>query len=156
MSNQWKTTTICSCLNVLLGFTLLATYVQAAEYDINVNFDTATLSDFELIESHIAAAPENQVPPQAMRRVIGAATGELEMLVQARIDDYGNLSLDDGMLVTLYDGDILMTRPTFGAEVFLRTVCYPDKDVCFVRATSIRIRTPNFVRQLILPIRGPR
>src|SRR5256712_11860813 len=119
-------------LAVVAFFVLLApatfTLAQAEMYSITVMADETTDGDLALIETFLATATDGDLISQSLRRIIMAAVGEIWMLVDGRTDANGNLTLDDGTVQPLADGDVVGAArkkkgPGGGATVFF--VCSP-------------------------------
>jgi len=72
------------------------TLAQAETYFITVPVDETTDGDLSLIETFTASANDGDLISQSLRRIIMGAVGEIWMLVDARTDANGNLTLDDG------------------------------------------------------------
>ena len=83
------------------------TLAQAETYFITVPVDETTDGDLSLIETFTASANDGDLISQSLRRIIMAAVGEIWMLVDARTDANGNLTLDDGTVQPLGDGDVI-------------------------------------------------
>ena len=91
-------------LSVVFGLSIQA---QASDFKITVDSDDSTNGDLEIIEGAADTAVEGDAVSKSLRRVAMAAVGELTLLLQNRIDDLGNLTLDDGSVVALLDGDTI-------------------------------------------------
>ena|SRR2546426_4956448 len=83
------------------------TLAQAETYFITVAADETTDGDLSLIETFLASANDGDLISQSLRRIIMAAVGEIWMLVDGRTDANGNLTLDDGTVQPLADGDVV-------------------------------------------------
>jgi len=83
------------------------TLAQAEMYSITVMADETTDGDLALIETFLATATDGDLISQSLRRILMAAVGEIWMLVDGRTDGYGNLTLDDGTVQPLGDGDVI-------------------------------------------------
>src|SRR2546427_12308223 len=83
------------------------TLAQAEMYSITVMADETTDGDLALIETFLATATDGDLISQSLRRILMAAVGEIWMLVDGRTDAYGNLTLDDGTVQPLGDGDVI-------------------------------------------------
>src|SRR3989442_13011116 len=83
------------------------TLAQAEMYSITVMADDTTDGDLALIETFLATATDGDPISQSLRRILMAAVGEIWMLVDGRTDGYGNLTLDDGTVQPLGDGDVI-------------------------------------------------
>lgn len=82
-------------------------HAQAAgtTYTITVALDDITKGDLQVLQDSLAAAPEGQEVTKSLRRLMAAASQEISILVNKRIDHTGTLTLDDGSLVQLAEGD---------------------------------------------------
>ena len=96
-------------LGSLMVFALNATVLQAAEYEITVCVDETTAGDLSMVEGFMNSAADGAKVSKSLRRVAMAAVGELGLALKARVDSYGSLTLDDGGVVSLYDGDTVIT-----------------------------------------------
>src|SRR5256885_4683825 len=83
------------------------TLAQAETYFITVPVDETTDGDLSLIETFTASANDGDLISQSLRRTIMGVVGEIWMLVDARTDANGNLTLDDGTVQPLGDGDVI-------------------------------------------------
>ncbi len=95
-------------IGVILGSLMvfaLNTTVQAAEYNITVEVDEITAGDIAMVEDFLNSAAEGATVSRSLRRVVMAAVGEIDLALNARVDSYGSLTLDDGGVVALADGD---------------------------------------------------
>ena len=92
---------------ILCGLMVFAlnTTVQAAEYEITVCTDETTAGDLALLEGFMGNAADGATASKALRRVAMAAVGEVCLALNARVDSYGSLTLDDGGVIALYEGD---------------------------------------------------
>jgi len=86
------------------------TLAQAETYFITVPVDETTDGDLSLIETFTASANDGDLISQSLRRTIMGAVGEIWMLVDARTDANGNLTLDDGTVQPLTDGDVIKAK----------------------------------------------
>ncbi len=98
-----------SLLPVILGILIFAfsPQVQAAEYTITVVVDETTDGDMAMIGSFLGTAEPGTKVSRSLRRLTMGSIGELNLLVQQRVDDLGYLTLDDGSLVSLIKGDTI-------------------------------------------------
>ncbi|MEE9583855.1 MAG: hypothetical protein V3W51_00085 [Candidatus Brocadiales bacterium] len=92
---------------ILCGLMVFAlnTTVQAAEYEITVCTDETTAGDLAMLEGFMGNAADGATASKALRRVAMAAVGEVCLALNARVDSSGGLTLDDGGLIALYEGD---------------------------------------------------
>lgn len=100
-------------INKLLAYALLsgiAGQVVAQEYSIAVPVDETTAADLAVIENFLTNAEDGAPISTTLRRIAMAAVGELSILADNRIDDTGNLTLDDGSIVNLIDEDIVSVK----------------------------------------------
>src|SRR5256884_26904 len=86
------------------------TLAQAETYFITVPVDETTDGDLSLIETFTISANDGDLISQSLRRIIMGAVGEIWMLVDARTDANGNLTLDDGTVQPLRDGDVIKAK----------------------------------------------
>ena len=86
------------------------TLAQAETYFITVPVDETTDGDLSLIETFTASVNDGDLISQSLRRIIMGAVGEIWMLVDARTDANGNLTLDDGTVQPLKDGDVIKAK----------------------------------------------
>jgi hypothetical protein len=86
------------------------TLAQAETYSITVAVDETTDGDLSLIETFLASANNGDLISQSLRQIIMAAVGEIWMLVDGRTDANGNLTLDDGTVQPLRDGDVIKAK----------------------------------------------
>ena len=90
------------------------TLAQAETYFITVAVDETTDGDLSLIETFTASANDGDLISQSLRRIIMGAVGEIWMRVDARTDANGNLTLDDGTVQPLRDGDVIKAKKKKG------------------------------------------
>lgn len=86
------------------------TLAQAETYSITVATDETTDGDLSLIETFLATANDGDLISQSLRRIIMAAAGEIWLLVDGRTDAFGNLTLDDGTVQPLANGDVIAAK----------------------------------------------
>ena len=126
------------------------TLAQAEMYSITVMADDTTDGDLALIETFLATATDGDLISQSLRRILMAAVGEIWVLVDGRTDGYGNLTLDDGTVQPLGDGDVIgaarkkKKKEDGGAEVLF--VCgggKPQPAPCRGRPDAIIVCPPG-------------
>ncbi len=113
-------------IGVILGSLMvfaLNTTVQAAEYDITVCCDETTAGDLAMLEGFMDNAAEGATVSRSLRRVAMAAVGEIGLTLNARVDSSGGLTLDDGGVIALAEGDSVAVggRDCADAEVVAET-----------------------------------
>jgi hypothetical protein len=113
-------------IGVILGCLMvfaLSTTVQAAEYEITVCTDETTAGDLAMLEGFMENAAEDATVSKALRRVAMAAVGEVSLAINTRVDSYGSLTLDDGGVIALAEGDSVAVggRDCTDAEVVTET-----------------------------------
>jgi hypothetical protein len=99
-----------AALVVLFACVALTAQAQT-EYVITVDVDEATASDLELVASYTEGAQDGAAAPKSIRKIANSATGEVATLAESRIDDSGNITLDDGSVAMMIDGDSVKIRP---------------------------------------------
>ncbi len=97
-------------LGSLMIFALNTTVLQAAEYEITVCVDDTTAGDVAMVEDFMNSAADGAKASKSLRRVAMAAVGEIDLALNARVDSYGSLILDDGGLIGLVEGDSVTVR----------------------------------------------
>ena len=97
-----------ACLSLIALLPAEVAYGQST-YEITIDLDDATLADDELFDAALLAAPIGAAP-QNLRKLVAGINGEVQVLLSQRIDENGFLTLDDGTLVALSGGDILMAK----------------------------------------------
>ena len=86
-------------------------YAQGAQHVISVPVDQTTVGDLALISDFFNFAPAAAPVSQSLRRIIMAAVGEMTLATAARIaPDATTLTLDDGSVVLLQQGDTVQAR----------------------------------------------
>jgi hypothetical protein len=87
----------------LLGF--MGQAQAQTNHTISVDVDEATGGDIQLIEDSLANAAEGSQVSRSLRGIIMSALGEVLPAVNARIDEFDILTLDDGSKVALFEED---------------------------------------------------
>ena len=104
---------------VFLILGLCAVAEAQTTHSITVDVDETTAGDLSLIADFMSyAAPGSEVS-KSLRRIVMAAVGEITLATNARIDGVGVLTLDDGSIVALGEGDTIQAKP-----------CTPGDDSC--------------------------
>jgi hypothetical protein len=97
------------CLVAIVSLVAGAGLVEAQTiHEITVILDDATAADQDLLSAAASAAPAGDAG-QAVRKLASGVLLEVRLLVDQRVAD-GVLTLDDGSLVTLTDGDRIRAR----------------------------------------------
>ncbi len=93
--------------SLLLGLILMFFCVnaKAEEYTVALIQDQMTIDDLTLIDNFVKSSQDGDPVPKQLRRLVMAAVGETQILLKTKVDDFGNLTLDDGTSVPLYEGD---------------------------------------------------
>jgi hypothetical protein len=88
----------------------IALPLQAAEYEVCTNTDSATDSDLALLDSILSNSADGDAVPASVRRIVMASVGEFNLAADNKITDDGVLTLDDGSQVYLVAGDKIKER----------------------------------------------
>jgi hypothetical protein len=101
--------TILALLFVCVGLVAFAGRADAQmTHQITVVMDPSTTADDELFKAATIAAPSGEVA-QSLRKLAAGLFIELQLLVQERLDREV-LTLDDGSLVVLREGDTIRAK----------------------------------------------
>lgn len=121
------------------------TLAQAETYSITVPTDETTDGDLSLIETFLATANDGDLISQSLRRLIMAAVGEFWLLVDGRTDASSNLTLDDGTVQPLADGDVIAAKKKFGGALVIFTCSPPQPTAgpCRGRPVAISVCNPS-------------
>jgi hypothetical protein len=92
---------------ITLLLSICGLVAQATVYEITVEVDETTAGDLDMLETFMVSADSGTQVPRSLRRITMGAVGELTLAVKARIDANGNLTLDDGTVAPLFDGDTI-------------------------------------------------
>ena len=99
-----------SPLFVCVAFVAFADRADAqTTYEITVRMDPLTSADDELFTAASMAAPAGEVAHN-LRKLAAGLYMELRLLAQQRVDDRDVLTLDDGSLVVLQEGDTIRAK----------------------------------------------
>lgn len=84
---------------------------MAAEYEISVEIDAATAGDLELVESSLDGLADDTEAVRSVRRLMNNIGSDLIDMSSDRLDDEGNLTMDDGSVVYIVEGDEIIIKP---------------------------------------------
>ncbi len=119
----------------------LNTTVRAADYDITVCVDETTAGDLAMVESFMSNAADGATVSRSLRRVAMAAVGEVCLALNARVDSYGSLTLDDGGVIALAEGDFVAV-----GERYCREVVAADTERTKVKIKFSVLTLPNGIQ----------
>ena len=145
-------TLIKGILTTLVVFGLCIQAQAQTTHEITEDADEATIGDLDIIKGALATATAGDPVSKSLRRVVMAATGELQLLLRNRIDDFGILTLDDGSLVGLLDGDGVRLCPQArGVCLFFRCTFGRKGTTCRPAGLIIRRRDGTIPRCFPIP-----
>jgi hypothetical protein len=121
-------------MGLLIAASLLAVGgVQAADIDVTVEVDEATVSDAQMLEFFMNEAESGKDVPRAMRGLAMQLVGEASSALESqRIDEYEQVVLDDGSSVAMAEEDSLFA-----------SVSAPSGNGATVRIGFEKFRTPS-------------
>src|SRR6185503_16700106 len=102
----WLRAVCCACVAVLA--TAGAAGAQSV-YEISVDLDESTKADGELLTAAAVSAPAGDAS-QSIRKLAAGFVGEVQILLNRRVDRYGMLTLDDMTVVALTDEDAIAVK----------------------------------------------
>jgi len=126
-------------------------------HEISVILDDSTASDQDLLSAAASPAPAGDAD-QAVRKLGSSVLLEVRLLVNERVAA-GVLTLDDGSLVTLTDGDLIRARTmkcsTSPCTVVNGAVLTPSPGSSFGTPTYVEIYKDGLcTRRLTFPFEG--
>lgn len=96
----------------------LATVVEAgSSYSITVKLDETTQGDLDLVAATLESTAPGSEVQRSLRRLTTSAAGELALLAGQRHDASGNLTLDNGSIVSLGPEDEIVVSAAGEPEV---------------------------------------
>jgi hypothetical protein len=102
----WLKAVICACVAVLV--TAAAGNAQSV-YQVKVDLDESTVADGELLTAAAVTATSGDAS-QSIRKLAAGFVGEVQILLNRRVDRYGMLTLDDMSVVALTDEDAIEVK----------------------------------------------
>ena len=88
------------------------THAQSPTHTLSVPVDATTAGDLAIINDFFTFAPAGTAVSQSLRRIVMAAAGEMAIATDNQIStDTALLTLDDGSIVALQEGDIIQAQP---------------------------------------------
>jgi len=95
---------------VVFAMLAIASPAQAVDYDVTVDVSDVVLADLTILESIFDNATDGAEINGSVRRLVNGVLGEFELLLDGKISADGLLTLDDGTIIALIDGDVLSAR----------------------------------------------
>lgn len=106
MKNHLQTLVCSAALSCFLAMPAVAT-----TYEISVDVESGAIDDLDIVASYLDAADDGAQAGRGVRKTASALAGEVGLLANDRMDDYGVLTLDDGTQVQLADDDMIELKP---------------------------------------------
>jgi hypothetical protein len=122
---------------------------QIAPHLITVPVDETTIGDVAIISDFFQFSPAGTEVSQSLRRIFMAAIGEMTLATVARITpETATLTLDDGSVVALQEGDTIQAQPKGVGPIF---VC-EFKDNPHRRCQPVAVCHPSGGKTMCMPV----